>query len=79
MLGRGVPIFAEEIAMSSLVFVLLPFDEIDCWPLLVLGGIFIMTFVIAYQLMFNPEARMRRKLEMARKNLDPSYWGSYDK
>ena len=65
--------------MSSLVFLLLPLDEIECWPLLVLCGLFIMTFVVAYQLMFNPEARMRRKSERARKNLDPSYWGSYDK
>ncbi|MCC7529597.1 MAG: hypothetical protein IT342_13820 [Candidatus Melainabacteria bacterium] len=65
--------------MNLLIFVLLPFDDIECWPLLVLCAILIMTITVGFQLVFNPEARMRRKAEQAKKHLDPNYWGSYDK
>lgn len=65
--------------MNLLVFLLLPFDDIQCWPLLVVCAILIMTIMVGFQLVFDSEARIRRKAEHAKKHLDPSYWGSYEK
>lgn len=63
--------------MNFLVYALLPLDDIDCWPLVAICGVFIMVVAIGAQLVFNPEARAKRKIEAVKRDLDPSYWGSY--
>ena len=65
--------------MNFLVYTLLPLDEIRCVPWLIFCGLLIMAVVVGGQIVFNQEARMRRKSENARKDIDPAYWGSYEK
>ncbi len=79
VLDLGKPACRKEFSMNLIVYPFLLIDDLQCWPLLVICAILIMSITVCFQLVFDPDARMRRKAEKAKKHLDPNYWGSYEK